>query len=81
MSTDNPLVRLKRFGQSVWLDYIQRDMLVNGEVARLIADDGLAGMTSNPAIFSSSKLMAARTPHSRGVQAGTEATQLVNKRK
>ncbi len=49
--TDNPLLVLKALGQSVWLDYIQRDLLVGGEIARMISQDGLAGMTSNPAIF------------------------------
>ena len=47
----NPLLRLRELGQSVWLDYIQRDLIVNGELARLIREDGLAGVTSNPAIF------------------------------
>jgi len=44
----NPLQQVKALGQSVWLDYIQRDILENGEVARMIEKDGLAGMTSNP---------------------------------
>ena len=47
----NSLLGLQEFGQSVWLDYIRRDLLENGELRRLIADDGLRGMTSNPAIF------------------------------
>ena len=47
----NPLQEIKILGQSVWLDYIQRDILENGEVARMIEKDGLAGMTSNPSIF------------------------------
>jgi transaldolase len=47
----NPLLRLRELGQSVWLDYIRRDLLTTGELARLIEDDGLAGMTSNPTIF------------------------------
>ncbi|SFK98528.1 transaldolase [Nitrosomonas aestuarii] len=47
----NPLQEIKILGQSVWLDYIQRNILENGEVARMIETDGLAGMTSNPAIF------------------------------
>jgi transaldolase/glucose-6-phosphate isomerase len=50
-STENPLKALGRFGQSVWLDYIRRDLMSSGELARLILDDGLRGMTSNPAIF------------------------------
>lgn len=47
----NPLQEIKVLGQSIWLDYIQRDILENGEVAKMIEKDGLAGMTSNPAIF------------------------------
>jgi transaldolase/glucose-6-phosphate isomerase len=47
----NPLKALQDFGQSVWLDYIRRDLLTGGELKRLIVEDGLRGMTSNPAIF------------------------------
>ncbi len=47
----NPLKDLLKFGQSVWLDYIRRDLITGGELRRLIAEDGLRGMTSNPAIF------------------------------
>jgi transaldolase / glucose-6-phosphate isomerase len=42
---------LLKFGQSVWLDYIRRDLLTSGELKRLIEEDGLRGMTSNPTIF------------------------------
>ncbi len=47
----NPLVRLGELGQSPWYDYITRDLLASGELARLIREDGLRGMTSNPTIF------------------------------
>lgn len=47
----NPLVRLGTFGQSIWLDYIRRDLMAGGGLRRLIEDDGLRGLTSNPAIF------------------------------
>ena len=47
----NPLTRLHDLGQSIWLDYIRRDMLLDGSQARLIREDGLAGQTSNPTIF------------------------------
>ena len=47
----NPLKQLETFGQAVWLDYIRRDLLKGGELQRLINEDGLRGMTSNPAIF------------------------------
>jgi transaldolase len=46
----NPLLRLRELGQSIWLDYIRRDLFA-GELDRLIEEDGLAGMTSNPTIF------------------------------
>ncbi|HEY5107413.1 MAG TPA: bifunctional transaldolase/phosoglucose isomerase [Caulobacteraceae bacterium] len=47
----NPLKLLGEAGQAVWLDYLHRKILENGELKRLIADDGLTGMTSNPSIF------------------------------
>jgi transaldolase len=47
----NPLLRLAELGQSLWYDYITRDLLTTGELARLIRNDGLRGMTSNPTIF------------------------------
>lgn len=47
----NPLLRLSALGQSVWLDYIRRDLLTGGGLAAMMADDGLAGITSNPSIF------------------------------
>src|SRR6202162_1121755 len=47
----NPLKDLLKFGQSVWLDYIRRNLLTSGELKRMIEEDGLRGMTSNPAIF------------------------------
>jgi transaldolase len=49
--TKNPLRRLKDFGQSVWLDYIRRDLLPSAAFRRMIDEDGLDGMTSNPTIF------------------------------
>jgi len=47
----NRLLDLANAGQSVWLDYLHRKILENGELKRLIAEDGLKGMTSNPSIF------------------------------
>jgi len=47
----NPLVELQQHGQSVWLDYIRRKSLLSGDVTKLIENDGLRGMTANPAIF------------------------------
>src|SRR5580704_12164350 len=47
----NPLQALLSYGQSMWLDYIRRDLFTTGKLKQMIADDGLRGMTSNPAIF------------------------------
>lgn len=51
MTALNPLLVIKSLGQSIWLDYIERGMLVSGELTHLIKRDGLAGITSNPSIF------------------------------
>jgi transaldolase len=48
---ENPLKGLLAYGQSPWLDYIRRNILLNGDLKKMIANDGLRGMTSNPAIF------------------------------
>ena len=48
---ENPLKKLESLGQSIWLDYIRRDLIANGELQHLIDEDGLRGMTSNPSIF------------------------------
>jgi transaldolase / glucose-6-phosphate isomerase len=50
-AAQNPLKALLNFGQSVWLDYIRRDLLTTGELKKMIENDGLRGMTSNPSIF------------------------------
>jgi transaldolase len=48
----NPLQRLwQEHGQAVWLDYIDRDLVTGGGLARLVAEDGVRGVTSNPSIF------------------------------
>ena len=50
-ATKNPLRELLNYGQSMWLDYIRRDLFTSGKLKQLITEDGLRGMTSNPAIF------------------------------
>ena len=47
----NPLVELRKYGQSPWYDNIERSMLTTGKLQGMIDDDGLMGITSNPAIF------------------------------
>src|SRR5438094_5213835 len=47
----SPLRRLSELGQSVWIDYLSRDLLASGELARLVREDAVVGVTSNPTIF------------------------------
>src|SRR5438045_4020344 len=47
----NRLQQLHDAGVSIWLDFIERTMLHNGDLERRIRDDALTGMTSNPTIF------------------------------
>jgi transaldolase len=46
-----PLQRLAVLGQSVWIDYLSRELLESGELARLVREDAVVGVTSNPTIF------------------------------
>ncbi len=50
-ATSNPLKELLNYGQSMWLDYIRRDLFTTGKLKQMISEDGLRGMTSNPSIF------------------------------
>ena len=50
-ATTNPLKELLNYGQSMWLDYIRRDLFTTGKLKQMITEDGLRGMTSNPSIF------------------------------
>jgi len=47
----NPIAALQRYGQAIWLDFISRKMITSRQLARLVEDDGVAGVTSNPTIF------------------------------
>src|SRR5579884_1809565 len=49
--TQNALLELQKYGQSVWLDYIRRNIILNGDLQKMIDQDGLRGITSNPSIF------------------------------
>src|SRR5690242_2719508 len=51
ISVVNPLLELKRRGQSVWLDHISRGLIVSGGLQRLVEQDAISGVTSNPTIF------------------------------
>ncbi|MCC7262868.1 MAG: bifunctional transaldolase/phosoglucose isomerase [Candidatus Latescibacteria bacterium] len=62
----NPLVELAQFGQSPWYDNIRRSLITSGDLQRLIADDQLRGITSNPAIFE--KAIAGSTDYDQAVR-------------
>jgi transaldolase len=48
---DNPVLKLQDFGQSIWLDFLRRGLIESGGLQELIDNDGIRGITSNPAIF------------------------------
>ena len=50
-TSSNPLRRLHRFGQAVWVDFLSRGFIAGGDLKKLVEDDGLSGVTSNPSIF------------------------------
>ena len=62
----NPLILLTERGQSVWLDNLTRPLIQGGQLARLIREDGLSGVTSNPAIFK--KAMTAGDGYDRQIR-------------
>jgi transaldolase len=62
----NPLRQLTQLGQSVWLDYIRRDLVTSGKLQRLIDEDGVSGVTSNPTIFA--KALAGGTDYDPAIQ-------------
>jgi transaldolase len=70
--SDNPLLRLHETGQSVWLDYIDRKLLLDGSLERLIREDALMGMTTNPTIFEK----ALSGMHEYDAQIGEQASHL-----
>jgi transaldolase len=65
-ATANPLCGMSRLGQSPWYDFITRDLIASGELKRLIDEDGLKGMTSNPTIFE--KAVAGSTLYDDDIQ-------------
>jgi len=63
----NPLKELLAQGQSVWLDYIRRNLFHTGELKRLVEEDGIRGVTSNPTIFE--KAIAGSTDYDDALRA------------
>lgn len=64
---DNPIKQLGMLGQSVWLDYICRDLINSGELKRFMDEDGIKGVTSNPSIFE--KALASTDDYDNDIQA------------
>jgi len=62
----NPLKELAAQGQSIWLDYIRRDLILSGELRRLVEEDGVRGVTSNPTIFE--KAITGSTDYDQALQ-------------
>jgi transaldolase len=67
----SPLQQLTELGQSVWYDFITRDLIHSGELARLIKEDSLRGMTSNPTIFE--KAVAASNDYDQDIRTLSDA--------
>ncbi|MGN6462831.1 MAG: bifunctional transaldolase/phosoglucose isomerase [Pseudolabrys sp.] len=62
----NPLIKLQQHGQSVWLDFLDRGFTAKGGLKRLVDEDGVRGVTSNPAIFE--KAVGGSTEYDEGVR-------------
>src|SRR5215467_12756399 len=63
----NPLLDIQQYGQSIWYDNIRRGLITSGELQRLVDEDGLRGVTSNPAIFE--KAITGSTDYDEALQA------------
>jgi transaldolase len=75
--TSNPLLTIKDYGQSIWMDNLTRDLIQSGELERMITSRGIRGITSNPAIFE--KAIARNVLYDPDIEAGIRARLPVNK--
>jgi transaldolase len=71
--TKNPLLKIKEYGQSIWIDYLDRTQLESGELEAMIESYGLRGMTSNPRIYA--KAITKDTTYDSDIKAGLDAGQ------
>ncbi len=71
----NPLLQIKDFGQSIWMDNLTRDLIESGELKEMIESRGLRGLTSNPAIFE--KAIAGNKLYDADIEAGIRAGKSV----
>jgi transaldolase len=75
ITADNPILHLKDYGQSVWMDNLSRDLLQSGELAQLIESRDVHGITSNPAIFE--QAIAGNAIYDADIEAGIRAGKSV----
>jgi len=71
MTATNHLLEIKDYGQSIWMDNLNRDLIQSGELKRMIDTDGLRGITSNPAIFE--KAIVGNKIYDEDIEAGIRA--------
>ena len=76
MTTANPILEIEnQYGQSIWMDNLSRDIIESGELKQMIADKGIRGITSNPAIFE--KAIAGNKIYDSAIEAGIKAGKSV----
>ena len=76
MSTANPILAIEnQYGQSIWMDNLSRDLIESGELKQSIAEQGIRGITSNPAIFE--KAIAGNKIYDEAIEAGIKAGKSV----
>lgn len=68
---NNPLLKIKDYGQSIWMDHLNRNLIESGELQQMIEKYGLRGITSNPAIFE--KAIANSDIYNADIEAGIKA--------
>ena len=66
----NALLELQKHNQSIWLDYIRRDLIVGGGLKQLVTQDNLSGVTSNPTIFE----------HASSIQGGSHVNSPIKRK-
>ena len=71
----NPLLKIQDYGQSIWMDYLDRNLIESGELKKMIDIYGLRGVTSNPAIFE--KAIAGNKIYNADIEAGIKAGKSV----
>jgi len=74
----NPLPRFRQSGQYLWLDYLRRSLIVNGRLRRLVNEDGLGGVTSNPTIVA--RAIAESPDYDAGLRRALEVNRDVSNR-